>query len=51
MVTDSAIAAVLDVPGPAADACRVLVDLALEGGGRDNVTVLLARYHIPELPE
>jgi PPM family protein phosphatase len=51
MVTDSAIAAVLDAPGPAADACRVLVDLALEGGGRDNVTVLLGRYHIPELPE
>jgi PPM family protein phosphatase len=51
MVTDSAIAAVLDAPGPAADACRVLVDLALEGGGRDNVTVLLGRYHIPELAE
>jgi serine/threonine protein phosphatase PrpC len=30
------------------DACRVLVDLALEGGGRDNVTVVVARYTIPD---
>jgi serine/threonine protein phosphatase PrpC len=27
-----------------ADACRRLVDLALEGGGRDNVTVIVASY-------
>ena len=29
-------------------ACRALVDLALQHGGKDNVTVLIARYHIPE---
>jgi PPM family protein phosphatase len=28
-------------------ACRVLVDLALQHGGSDNVTVLIARYSIP----
>ena len=31
----------LRAPGPAADACRALVDLALEAGGKDNVTVVL----------
>ena len=29
-------------------ACRAVVDLALQHGGKDNVTVLIARYHIPE---
>jgi serine/threonine protein phosphatase PrpC len=29
-------------------ACRAVVDLALEHGGKDNVTVLIARYRIPE---
>jgi serine/threonine protein phosphatase PrpC len=33
------------------DACRMLVDLALAGGGRDNVTVVVARYTIPEEPQ
>jgi serine/threonine protein phosphatase PrpC len=51
MVTDSAIAAVLEAPRSAADTCRALVDLALEGGGKDDVTVVLGRYRIPGLPE
>ena len=29
------------------DACGILVDLALEAGGRDNVTVVLAGFSIP----
>jgi serine/threonine protein phosphatase PrpC len=29
-------------------ACRAVVDLALQHGGKDNVTVLIARYRIPE---
>jgi PPM family protein phosphatase len=32
----------------AADACRVPVGQALDAGGRDNVTVVLSRYRIPE---
>jgi protein phosphatase len=47
MVPEAAIAADLARPGPAADVCQSLVDRALEAGGRDNVTVLLARYRIP----
>ncbi len=48
MVTDAQISAVLEKEEPAADACRTLVDLALEAGGRDNVTVVLGRYRIPD---
>jgi protein phosphatase len=48
MASDDEIAGALDRAGSAARACRALVDLALKGGGRDNVTVVLARYHIPQ---
>ena len=47
MVTENAIAGVLAAGTPSEAACRKLVDLALEGGGEDNVTVVLARYRIP----
>jgi PPM family protein phosphatase len=33
------------------DACRFLVNKALESGGRDNVTVVVARYRIPSEAE
>jgi protein phosphatase len=29
------------------EACRALVEAALEGGGRDNITVVLAAYAVP----
>ena len=46
MVADSSIATVLKRRDASADACRALVTLALEAGGVDNVTVILARYDI-----
>jgi serine/threonine protein phosphatase PrpC len=47
MVPDHAIAEVLRRGAPAANACNALLDLALARGGKDNVTVVLARYHLP----
>jgi protein phosphatase len=47
MVDEEEIAGVLMRDQPAQDACQILVDLALEHGGVDNVTVLLAKYEIP----
>jgi serine/threonine protein phosphatase PrpC len=44
MVEDSAIMEALLGAASAEEACRELVRLALEGGGRDNVTVVVARY-------
>jgi protein phosphatase len=46
MVPEASIAEALRAPGPSADVCRKLVDLALNGGGKDNVTVILGRYRI-----
>jgi protein phosphatase len=48
MVDDDAISGVLGGTEDSGAACRQLVDLALEAGGRDNVTVVLARYSFPE---
>lgn len=47
MVEDETIAKVLAAKEPAETACRRLVALALEAGGKDNVTVVVARYQIP----
>jgi PPM family protein phosphatase len=48
MVEDAGIASVLASSEFSDAATRRLVDLALEKGGKDNVTVVLARYSIPE---
>ncbi len=48
MVDDAGIAGVLASMESSDAACRRLVDLALENGGKDNVTAVLARYSIPE---
>jgi serine/threonine protein phosphatase PrpC len=48
MVSEGAIAEALSAAKSSADACRRLVDLALEAGGKDNVTVALGRYRIPD---
>jgi serine/threonine protein phosphatase PrpC len=48
MVDDEGIGRVLAGSESSEAACRRLVDLALDNGGKDNVTVVLARYSIPE---
>lgn len=48
MVTDDNIASVLMNATSSATACQQLIDLALAGGGRDNVTVVLSRYRFPQ---
>jgi protein phosphatase len=47
LVPDDAIAQALGDSQPAAAVCQRLVDLALQAGGKDNVTVLVARYRLP----
>ena len=47
MVDDTLIQAVLNESSSAKAACQSLVDLALSNGGRDNITVVVARYSIP----
>ena len=46
MASEAEITEVLAAHPESQDACRALVDLALERGGRDNVTVIVARYSV-----
>ena len=47
MVDDKTIAGLLaDAPG-SHQACDVLVQRALDNGGRDNITVIVAGYRLP----
>jgi protein phosphatase len=47
MVKDARIAEILGAAGPAEQACQGLVNEALQAGGKDNVTVVVARYAFP----
>ncbi|MCI0412158.1 SpoIIE family protein phosphatase [bacterium] len=47
MVNEQEIAEVIAASEGSSDVCDRLMNLALEKGGKDNVTVLLARYSIP----
>jgi protein phosphatase len=47
LVDDDAIAGELGRGSPSDDACQKLIDLALDRGGNDNVTVVIASYHFP----
>jgi serine/threonine protein phosphatase PrpC len=51
MVPDSLIATTLADVSCVQRACEQLVQLALDAGGKDNVTVLLAHYQIPQRPQ
>jgi serine/threonine protein phosphatase PrpC len=46
MVGDALIGALVGKISDPQAACQALVDLALESGGKDNVTVVLAHYSI-----
>ena len=48
MVDDETIAELLKTHGEASPACQSLVEVALANGGKDNVTVVVASYAIPE---
>jgi len=47
MVDDPTIARILSEAAGSQQACESLVQLALENGGRDNVTVIVAGYQLP----
>jgi protein phosphatase len=47
MVSEDAIAALITGSGTATEVCQALVNAANAAGGKDNVTVVLARYRIP----
>ena len=46
MVKDQEIAFVMGSEASADDACRVLIDMALEAGGSDNITAIVANYRV-----
>jgi protein phosphatase len=47
MVPHPMIWAILSDSKTSDEACQRLVDAALDNGGKDNVTVVLARYRLP----
>jgi protein phosphatase len=48
LVADDVIERAVRDAGPSAAVCRSLVDLALEAGGKDNVTVVFGKYRIED---
>jgi serine/threonine protein phosphatase PrpC len=49
MVDDAAIAAILQKIESSQEACEKLLELALNAGGKDNITIVLARYDFSEV--
>lgn len=47
MLDDNAISDIVSSSDSVGDGCRRLVDEALQRGGKDNVTVILAKYSLP----
>jgi protein phosphatase len=50
LVDDATITDILRKTTRSSDACEQLVQQALDNGGRDNVTVIVAAYRLPEEP-
>jgi PPM family protein phosphatase len=50
LVDDEAITRIMTETTRSSDACERLVQLALDRGGRDNVTVIVAAYELPDDP-
>jgi protein phosphatase len=50
LVDDDTITDILRKATRSSDACEQLVQRALDNGGRDNVTVIVAAYRLPEEP-
>ena len=50
VVTDEQIADILGGSRTSAEACRTMIDRALEGGGPDNITVVAARWKMSQQP-
>ena len=50
LVDDETITSILLEATRSSDACERLVQRALDSGGRDNVTVIVAAYRLPEEP-
>jgi protein phosphatase len=48
MVDDEMIGSILSRSASPDEACRLLLAAALKNGGKDNVTIVLARYRIPQ---
>jgi protein phosphatase len=46
MVPDQQITSTLESAATCELACRLLLDQALEAGGKDNITIAIARYHV-----
>ncbi len=47
LVDDDTITKTLIETQTSGDACKALMQLALDGGGRDNITVIVAGYALP----
>ena len=46
-IEDDALAQTLQGTATSQDACAQLLQLALDKGGRDNITIIVAGYHFP----
>jgi protein phosphatase len=51
MVSDPEISAVLNNSGKAKQHCQALLEKALDAGGKDNITVVVAHYSLPSMTQ